>query len=102
MVINYLERPNDWLVVIKTKAQSINGSLESRNLEKYVSYQDESITQFPITIMDDNLEESLVDIRGQVEEAFVDSLDEVDFEDNGEVEIEEVIVLQEVEKWKMI
>lgn len=47
--------------------------------------------------MDDNLEESLVDIRGQVEEAFVDSLDEVDFEDNGEVEIEEVIVLQEVE-----
>lgn len=83
--------------MIKTKAQSINGSLESRNLEKYVSYQDESITQFPITIMDDNLEESLVDIRGQVEEAFVDSLDEVDFEDNGEVEIEEVIVLQEVE-----
>ncbi|KAJ1381979.1 hypothetical protein SESBI_44634 [Sesbania bispinosa] len=85
----YPEGQNDWLVVIKTKARSTIETLETNMHEKDVSYQDESMTQIPVTIANDNLEESLVDIGGKVEEIYAPSLDEFDFEEDEDVEIVE-------------
>ena len=44
----------------------------------------------PTIIANDNLEESLVDIDGQVEEVYVASMNELDLESDEDVEIESV------------
>ncbi|WJX68072.1 hypothetical protein P8452_52481 [Trifolium repens] len=50
--------------------------------------QDESIKQSHATIANDNLEESLVDLVGEVEEGYAPFLDELSFEWDKDIEIE--------------
>lgn len=85
----YPEGHNDWLVVVKTKARNTIQTLESNSLEKDVPYKEESITQSPMIIASDNLEESLVDIDGDAEEVYAHILNQLEFEMDEEVEIEE-------------
>jgi hypothetical protein len=82
------EGKKDWLAVIKTKARSTIQTLEDSKPEKEVPYQDESITQSHVTIANDNLEGSLVDLVGEVEEAYGPFLDEVTFEWDKDIEVE--------------
>lgn len=85
----YPEGKKDWLAVIKTKARSTIQTLEDSKPEKEVPYQDESITQSHVTIENDNLEGSLVDLVGEVEEAYGPFLDEVTFEWDKDIEVED-------------
>lgn len=54
----YPEGHNDRLVVVKTKARKSIQTLEPSNPEKDVPYQEESITQSPMIIANDNLEKN--------------------------------------------
>lgn len=85
----YPEGKKDWLAVIKTKVRSTIQTLEDSKPEKEVPYQDESITQSHVTIENDNLEGSLVDLVGEVEEAYGPFLDEVTFEWDKDIEVED-------------
>jgi hypothetical protein len=84
----YPEGQKDWLAVIKTKARSTIQTLGASKLEKDIPYQDESIKQSHATIANDNLEESLVDLVGEVEEGYAPFLDELSFEWDKDIEIE--------------
>ena len=84
----YPEGQNEWLVVIKTKARNTIQTLETKMSEIDDPYQDESIPQIPMMVANDNLEQSLVDITGPIEEVFGHSLNQFDSEVDEDVEVE--------------
>lgn len=94
----YPEGQNDWFVVIKTKARGTIQTSETSKPEKDIPYQEESIMQSPVIIANDNLEESLVDVVGEVDEVFASSLNQLDFEGDEDVEVEESVEEEEEEE----
>jgi len=85
----YPEGQHDWLVVIKTKARGTIQSLEITEPEKNTPYQDESITQLDVSIASDDLQQSLVDVVGPMDEAYAHLLNQFDTEEGEEAEEDE-------------
>jgi len=75
--------------VIKTKARGTIQSLEITEPEKNTPYQDESITQLDVSIASDDLQQSLVDVVGPMDEAYTHLLNQFDVKEGGEEEDEE-------------
>lgn len=87
----YPEGQRDWLVVIKTKARTtIQTAIETKMPESDAPYQEESSMQSPVIVANDNLEQSLVDIEGPVDEVYGSSLNLHEVDTDIDIEIEDV------------
>ena len=80
----YPEGQQGWLSVMKIKARSIIQALDTKKQEVDDPYQEDEITAIPLVVTNDDLQQSLVDEAGPIEEVERMSLNQHDLEEVDE------------------